>query len=53
MQNASPRTGGRSLALARPLEEQAEATFMFNLMTNAGIVAAAISLCSLLVYLAP
>ena len=53
MRNASSGTAGRSRAMARALEEQAEATFMFNLMMNAGIVAAAISLCGLLVYLAP
>jgi hypothetical protein len=39
--------------MARALEEQANANFMFNLMMNAGIVAAAISICSLLIYLAP
>jgi hypothetical protein len=39
--------------MARAVEEQAEANFMFNLMMNAGIAAAAISLCSLLIYLAP
>ena len=53
MRNASSRTAGRSVAAARALEERADADLMFNLMMNAGIVAAAISICSLLVYLAP
>jgi hypothetical protein len=52
MRNASSRTAGRSFAAAS-VEEPADADFMFNLMINAGITAAAISLCSLLVYLAP
>jgi hypothetical protein len=52
MRNTSSRTAARSLAAAS-VEEPADAGFMFNLMVNAGIVAAAISLCSLLVYLAP
>lgn len=53
MRNASSRTAGQSLAVARALDQQAETSFIFNLMLNAGIAAAAISLCSLLVYLAP
>ncbi len=51
MRNASSRIVARSFAATT--EEPAEATLMFNLMMNAGIVAAAISLCSLLIYLAP
>jgi hypothetical protein len=53
MRNASSRNVGRSLTAARALEASAEANMMFNLMMNAGIAAAAISLCSLLIYLAP
>jgi hypothetical protein len=53
MRNASSRNVGRSLKAARALEASAEANMMFNLMMNAGIAAAAISLCSLLIYLAP
>jgi hypothetical protein len=52
MRNASSRTG-RRIAAARALEAPADVNLMFNLMMNAGIVAAAISICSLLVYLAP
>ena len=52
MRNASSRIIARSFAAPSP-EGPVEATFMFNLMMNAGIVAAAISLCSLLIYLAP
>jgi hypothetical protein len=53
MRNTSSRTAGRSFAAARALQAQADADLMFNLMINAGIVAAAISICSLLIYLAP
>jgi hypothetical protein len=53
MRNASSRTAGRSFAAARALQAPADADLMFNLLINAGIVAAAISICSLLVYLAP
>jgi hypothetical protein len=53
MRNGSSRTAGRSFAAARALQAQTDADLMFNLMINAGIVAAAISICSLLIYLAP
>jgi hypothetical protein len=53
MQNGSSRTAGRSFAATRALPEPTDANLMFNLMMNAGIVAAAISICSLLIYLAP
>jgi hypothetical protein len=52
MRTTSSRAIARSFA-APAVEEPADVAFMSNLMMNAGIVAAAISLCSLLIYLAP